>query len=110
MRRLRLSTLLVTLNAGLLLVAVAGLALVAVRLLRQLSDDQALARVEQAGLSAANALGHAGTDTAGTAQLLAGRPTLLRLLQASDYEALGTFLTQFQSTSGLSGTAVLSGD
>ncbi len=107
MRRLRLSTLLVILNAGLLLLAVAGVALVATRLLRQLADDQALARVEQAGLSARNALAHAGRDTRGAAQLLAERPTLLRLLRAREADTLGSFLQQFQTTSQLSGAAVL---
>lgn len=110
MRRLRLSTLLVLLNAGLLLVAVAGVALVATRLLRQLAEDQALARVAQAGQSAGNALTQAGVDTANTAQLLAERPTLLRLVRAGDFAALHDFLRQFQSTSRLSGSAVLAGD
>jgi signal transduction histidine kinase/HAMP domain-containing protein len=109
MRRLRLSTLLVILNAGLLLLAVAGVALVAARLLRQLADEQALARVEQAGLSARSALDHAGRDAAAAAQLLAERPTLLRLAQAGEAASLTDFLTQFQATSQLDGAAVLAG-
>ena len=110
MRRLRLSTLLITINVGLLLLAVTGLAVVAVRLLRQLADDQALARVEQAGGSARNAVGLFGHEILSDARLLAERPTLLRLLQANDTESLGAFLTQFQQTSELDGGAVILDD
>jgi len=110
MRRLRLSTLLITINVGLLLLAVTGLAVVAVRLLRQLADDQALARVEQAGGSARNAVGLSGHEILSEARLLAERPTLLRLLQANDTEALTAFLTQFQQTSELDGGAVILDD
>jgi signal transduction histidine kinase len=107
MRRLPLSTLLIGINVGLLLLAVTGVAFVAVRLLRQLADEQALARVEQAGTSARNAITHAGEEVSTTAQLLGERPTLLRLVQTNDTSALATFLTQFQQTSQLAGCSVI---
>jgi signal transduction histidine kinase len=107
MRRLRLSTLLIVINVGLLLTAVAGVAVVAARLLQQLADEQALARVTQAGLTARHEIGRAGDSALTTARLLGERPTLLRLLQADDTAALAPFLAQFQRTSQLDGCAVL---
>ena len=110
MRRLRLSTLLIGLNVGLLLLAITGVAFLAVRLLRQLADDQALARVEQAGTSARNAVNRAGGEILTSAQLLAERPTLLRLVQANDTASLAAFLNQFQQTSRLDGCVVILND
>ena len=107
MRRLRLSTLLVAINVGLLLLAVTGMASVAVRLLRQLADEQALARVGQAGASARNAVSRSAEGALTAAQLLAERPTLQRLLEEADLPALTAFLAQFQQTSRLDGCAVL---
>lgn len=107
MRPLRLSTLLIVINVGLLLLAVLGVAAIAVRFLNQLADDQALARVKQAGISAQNAIARSGENLETSAQLLAERPTLLRLLQANDTESLTSFLSQFQQTSQLDGNAVL---
>ncbi|HJZ49464.1 MAG TPA: ATP-binding protein [Roseiflexaceae bacterium] len=107
MHRLRLSTLLILINVGLLLLAVTGVAVTAARLLQQLSDRQALARVTQAGLTAHAQIERAGDSALTSAQLLAERPTLLRLLQANDIAALAPFLAQFQRTSGLDGSAVL---
>jgi signal transduction histidine kinase len=107
MRRLRLSTLLISLNVGLLVLALLGVAVVAVRLLRQLADEQALARVAQAGISARNAVYGMGQDLETNAQLLSERPTLLRLLQADDRSALATFLSQFQQTSQSDAAVVL---
>src|SRR5574341_410096 len=110
MRRLRLGTLLIAINVGLLLLAVTGAAFGMVRLLRQLADDQALARVEQAGISARNAVGISGRELSSDAHLLAERPTLLRLLQADDVASLTAFLAQFQQTSELDGSAVILDD
>jgi signal transduction histidine kinase len=110
MRRLRLSTLLLVINVGLLLLAVTGVAFGAVRLLRQLADDQALARIEQAGIAARNSVGLSGREMSSEAHLLAERPTLSRLLQANDAESLTTFLAQFQQASGLDGASVILDD
>src|SRR5688500_378773 len=107
MGRLRLSTLLVVINVGLLLLAVAGVAIVAVRLLERLADEQALARVAQAGATAQQAVEHAGESALASARLLAERPTLLRLLRANDVASLTPFLEQFGRTSQIDGCAVL---
>jgi signal transduction histidine kinase/HAMP domain-containing protein len=106
MRRLRLSSLLVVVNVGLLLLAVTGVAVVAVRLLERLADEQALARVTQAGMSVHQAIERADDTTLTTAQLLSERPTLLRLLQSNDVAALTPFLAQFQRTTRLDACAV----
>src|SRR4051812_28230623 len=107
MGRLRLSTLLVVINVGLLLLAVGGVAVVAVGLLRRLADEQALARVRQAGITAQQAVERASDQALTAARLLGERPTLLRLLQTNDTAGLASFLGQFQRTSGLDGSAVL---
>jgi PAS domain S-box-containing protein len=107
MHRLRLSTMLILINVGLLLLAVSGVAVAAARLLQQLADEQALARVTQAGLTARAEIDRAGEGALTAARLLGERPTLLRLLQNGDTAALAPFLTQFQRTSELGGSAVL---
>ena len=107
MRRLRLSTLLIALNVGLLLLAVGGLTLVAAQLLQQLADEQALARVRQAVDLAAREVSSEAGDTLTSAQLLAERPTLRRLVENGDMEPLTPFLAQFAGTSGLASAAVL---
>ncbi|HEX9370807.1 MAG TPA: ATP-binding protein [Roseiflexaceae bacterium] len=107
MRRPRLSTLLIVINVGLLLLAVAGVAVVAARLLEQLADEQTLARVTQAGMTARQEIDRVGDDALTAARLLAERPTLLRLLQADDVASLTPFLAQFQRTSQLDAGAVL---
>ncbi|MBK9714958.1 MAG: HAMP domain-containing protein [Kouleothrix sp.] len=107
MRRLRLSTLLVIINVGLLLLAVAGVAVAAARLLRQFADEQALARVAQAAVTAHQEIGRSADGALVTARLLGERPTLLRLLQANDAAGLTDFLGQFQRTGQLDACAVL---
>ncbi len=107
MRRLRLQTFLILVNVGLLLLAVSGVAYVAVGLLTRLSDDQALALVTQADTSANQALSRAHDELATTAQLLAERPTLQRMLQTDDMAGALRFLNQFIQTSQLDSCAVL---
>jgi signal transduction histidine kinase len=107
MHRLRLSTVMILLNVGLILVTVAGVTLIAVRLLQQLADEQALARVTQAGVTARQEIGRAGDEVLMAARLLGERPTLLRLLRSNDAAELTPFLAQFQRTSQLDGCAVL---
>jgi signal transduction histidine kinase len=106
MQRLRLSTLLIVVNVGLLLLAVAGVATVAASLLQRFADDQSLARVGQAGASAAQEIDRAGDNALIAARLLGERPTLLRLLQAGDTAGMTAFLTQFRQTGKLGACAV----
>ena len=107
MRRVRLSTLLVGMNVGLLLLAVAGVVVVAVRLLQQLADEQSLARVAQAGLIARQQINDTSDSVVTSAELLSERPTLRRLIEQNDQVAMIAFLAQFQETSQLDGIAVL---
>jgi len=109
MRRLRLSTLLITVNVGLVLLAVTGMALVAVRLLRQLADEQALARVSQARVSAQSAVNRSGQEVFTSAQLLSQHPTLVSSLQSNTPESLTDFLNQFQLAHHLSACVVIRG-
>src|SRR5262245_15830663 len=110
MARLRLSTLLVVINVGLLLLAIAGVAVVAVSLLERLADEQALARVTQAGVTAQQTVDRAGDSALTSARLLSERPTLARLLSINDTTSLTPFLEQFGRTSQLDSAAVLLGD
>ena len=106
MRRLSLSTILIAINVGVLLLAIAGVAIAAVQLLQGLADDQALARVAQATVIARQEIDNEHNEVLRSAQLLAERPTLRRLLDEQNTSALTTFLEQFQQTSQLDGTAV----
>jgi len=106
MRRVRLGTLLIGLNTALVLLAVAGLSVAAVRLLGRLADEQALARVSLAGRSALLAVERSACDVSTSAHLLGERPTVGRLLAAKDITGLTAFLDRFRATSRLSGCAV----
>src|SRR3712207_3777646 len=106
MRRASLSTILITINLGVLLLAVSGIAFVAVHLLQRLADEQALARVAQAGVIARQEVENEHNAVLTSVQLLAERPTLRRLLTQNDVAELRAFLDRFQQTSQLDGCAV----
>ena len=110
MRRLSLASLLMALNAGLVLVAVVGMAAGAVRVLRQLADRQALARADLAAQSAAAAIERGGDRVLASARLLADRPAVGRILSAGDRAGLAAWLERFRSTSDLTGCALFAGD
>jgi signal transduction histidine kinase len=107
MRRIQLSTLLISINVALLLLTIGGVAFAAVRLLNQLADEQALARVSQAGESAQHAISRSADDTLTAAQVLAERPTLKHYLDIWDTASLAGYLAQYQRSSHLDGCAVL---
>ena len=107
MRPLRLSTLLIGVNAGLVLLAVVCVVFASVGLLRRLADQQALARVDLAGKSALEAVERSEEDVRTSARLLGERPTVGRLLRAGDAAGLAAFLESFRRTSRLTGCAVL---
>src|ERR1700688_226276 len=109
MRRLGLSSLLMALNAGLVLVAVIGMAAGAVRVLRQLADRQALARTDLAAQSAALAIERAGDRVLASARLLGDRPAVGRILSAGDRAGLAAWLERFRRTSDLTGCALFAG-
>jgi signal transduction histidine kinase/HAMP domain-containing protein len=109
MRRVRLSTLLIGVNAGLVLLAVVCVVLAAMGLLRRLADQQALARVDLAGKAALEAVERSAEDVRTSARLLGERPTVGRLLREKDAAGLTAFLEGFRRTSRLTGCAILVG-
>jgi signal transduction histidine kinase len=109
MRRLSIAWLLIALSAGLVLVAVAGVAVGAVRVLRQLADRQALARVDLAAQSAAAAIERSADRVLASARLEADRPALGRMVSAGDRAALRAWLERFRRTSELTGCALFAG-
>ena len=109
MRRARLSTLLIGVNAGLVLLAVVCVVFAAMGLLRRLADQQALARVDLAGKAALEAVERSAEDVRTSARLLGERPTIGRLLRERDAAGLTAFLEGFRRTSRLTGCAILVG-
>ncbi|HEX9943102.1 MAG TPA: ATP-binding protein [Thermoanaerobaculia bacterium] len=108
MRRFSLGTLLIGLNAGLVLSAIVAVALSALGLIERFADEQALARVNLAGANAQEAVERSARDVRTLASLLAERPTVRRLLAAGDSAGLTAFLDRFRQTSALSGVAIFS--
>jgi signal transduction histidine kinase len=105
--RLSLGTLLIGLNAGLVLLAVIGVVVAATGLIERFADEQGIARVSLAGAAAAEAVGRSARDVRTSAHLLAERPTVKRLVEGGDAAGLGAFLDRFRHTSALSGVAVV---
>jgi signal transduction histidine kinase len=108
-RRLSFRTLLIGLNTGLVLLAVIAVAVSALGLIERFADEQALARVNLAGVSAQEAVERSARDVRTSAHLLSERPTVKRLLTEGDAAGLTAFLDRFRRTSALSGVAVLTG-
>ena len=95
---------------GLLLVAIVALALAGTGLLREQAEEQALSRVELAGLEARDEIRRYSEDALTSARLLASRPTLPRLLRAGQPEPLEFFVRRFCETGGLDVCAVVADD
>lgn len=106
MRTPSLSTLLIAFNVGMVVVAIVFVGTAGTSLLRRLADEQAVARVRLAGVGAVQAIERSGDRLLASAELLAERPTLARLLDECDEEGLGAYLETFRRTSQLSGYAV----
>jgi signal transduction histidine kinase/HAMP domain-containing protein len=108
MRRTRLGTLLIGLNAGLVLLAVIAVAAAALGLIERFADEQGIARVNLAGAAAQEAVERSARDVRTSAHLLAERPTVKRLVEGGDATGLAAFLDRFRQTSSLSGVAIFS--
>ena len=91
---------------GVLLLAIVAIALGAIGLLREQATDQALARVRAAAHAARYEIRRANEDTVTAAQLLAGRPTLARLMLEANDTQLPLFLRRFCETAGLDACAL----
>ena len=94
---------------GLLLAAIAVLAFNAVGLLRKQAEQEALARVQLAGIGAREALRRLGEDTVTSARALAARPSLPRLIREGNVEQLELFLRRSCEVAGMGACAVLIG-
>jgi signal transduction histidine kinase len=95
---------------GLLLLAIVALSFGGVGLLRKQAEEQALARVQLAGVNARDELRRRSEEALTSARLLASRPTLLRLAREGNPEQLDFFLRRFCQTSRLDACAVVVGD
>ena len=71
--------------------------------------DQALARVERRRAPARYEIRRVGEDTVTAARLLAGRPTLARLVREGNVVQLQLFLRRFCDTAGLDACALFNG-
>ena len=94
---------------GLLLIAILVLAISAVGLLRKQAEQQALARVELAGVAAREEIRRIGEDALTSARVLAARPMLLRLIRDGNSEQLALFLRRACDGAGMSACAVTVG-
>jgi signal transduction histidine kinase len=86
-----------------------GLSATAIGMLRVLADSQGKARVLLAGATAHEDVRRMTEDALNSARVLAERPTLQRLLDEHQDEAITPFLQRFCDTSQLDACAVFSG-
>jgi signal transduction histidine kinase len=86
-----------------------GLSVTATGMLRVLAESQGKARVLLAGATAHEDVRRMTEDALNSARVLAQRPTLQRLLDEHQNEALAPFLQRFCDTSQLDACAVFSG-
>jgi signal transduction histidine kinase len=94
---------------GLLLTAIVVLAFSAVGLLRKQAEQQALSRVELAGVAAREEIRRIDEDALTSARTLAARPALLRLIRDGNGEQLALFLRRACEAAGMSACAVTVG-
>jgi signal transduction histidine kinase len=105
MRPLKLGTILVVLNVGLVTAALVAAVTAAAIDLRRLADDQALARVRLAGSNASQVVRRAGEDLLTAARQLSQPIDAQRL--TLDRARLQDYMDRFRATTRLSGCAVL---
>lgn len=108
-RNASLSWLLAGINVAIVLLVVVGISVSAVGLLRDLADEQALARVQLAGATAREELRHSHETLLTDARALATRPTLQRLLQEGRTTAVAPLLTRTCETERTSACALVQG-
>lgn len=93
---------------GLLLAAIALLAVSAVGLLRKQAEQQALGRVQLAGAAAREQIRRLGEDALANARATAGRPVLQRLITDGDRAQLALVLRRVCVAAAMSECAVVS--
>lgn len=99
----------VAVHVLLVLLVGVGLAATATGMLRVLADEQGKARVLLAGATAHEDVRRMTEDALNSARVLAQRPTLQRLLDQHQDNAIAPFLGRFCDTSQLDACAVFSG-
>ena len=95
--------------SGLVLFAIVAIALTSLGLLRGQAAEQALSQVSAAAHQARYEIRRVGEETVTSARLLAGRPTLSRLLREANAVQLQLFLRRFCDTAGLDACAIFNG-
>jgi hypothetical protein len=88
------------------LIAVVAMAIACAVLLNRAVQQQALMRVQLAATSARELMRRVGEDVLTDAQVLAERPTLLRLLQQQATNDLLPFISRYCESSGNNACAV----
>src|SRR6185436_19829332 len=109
MRRSSLGLVLTVLNVSLALIAVSLLAGAAAALLRRFSDEQALARVRLASVSAERAIAGEGSSLATMTRLLAEHETSADRLKQLSFAEIAADLESFRAAGELSAAALLRG-
>ena len=99
----------VAVHVLLVLVVGIGLSATAIGMLRGLADQQGKARVLLAGATAREEVRRLTEDALTSARVLAQRPTLQRLLDQHQHDAIAPFLGRFCDTSQLDACAIFSG-
>ena len=104
-----LERLLLFTTAGLVIFSIIAIALTSLGLLRDQASEQALSRVEVAAHQARYEIRRVGEETVTASRLLAGRPTLGRLVREANAMQLQLFLRRFCDTAGLDACALFNG-
>ena len=99
----------VAVHVLLVLLVGVGLSATAIGMLRVLADEQGKARVLLAGATAHEDVRRMTEDSLTSARVLAQRPTLQRLLEQHQDDAIAPFLRRFCDTSQLDACAIFSG-
>jgi signal transduction histidine kinase len=104
-----LERLLLFTTASLVLFAIVAIALTSLGLLRDQASEQALSRVRVAAHQARYEIRRVGEETVTASRLLAGRPTLARLVREANAMQLQLFLRRFCDTARLDACALFNG-
>ncbi len=104
--KLSLGTLLAGINVLLVIIVIGGISLVAVDLLRDLADDQGLARVQVAGATVREDIREIADDTLLATRALAERPTLQRLWREQRVRSLEAYMKRICQAGQISGCAL----
>jgi signal transduction histidine kinase len=94
-------------NVLVVLLVLFGISISAIGLLRDLADEQGLARVRLAGAAAREDIRRVSEDTLTAARTLAARPTLQRLIREQRLATLRPFLKRACDTTGADTCAVV---